>query len=104
MKKVALILFSTLLLTACSNTVKNNDTKSSSAKSSITTSKNFTRTSTKPTLNKKYPGFKLATIPAVFQGTWYQTDRYSKTARKFIITTHTIMDSVVYQKQLQLLT
>lgn len=37
-------------------------------------------------------------IPTVFQGTWYQTDRYSKTARKFIITKHTIMDSVVYQK------
>ena len=49
-------------------------------------------------LNKKYPGFKLAMIPTVFQGTWYQTDRYSKTARKFIITKHTIMDSVVYQK------
>lgn len=37
-------------------------------------------------------------IPTVFQGTWYQTDRYSKTARKFIITKRTIMDSVVYQK------
>lgn len=37
-------------------------------------------------------------IPTVFQGTWYQTDRYSKTARKFIINKHTIMDSVVYQK------
>lgn len=97
MKKVALILFSTLLLTACSNT-QNNQPKSSSSKSSITTSKNFTRPSTKPNLNKKYPRFKLATIPAVFQGTWYQTDRYSKTARKFIITKHTIMDSVVYQK------
>ena len=97
MKKVALILFSTLLLTACSNT-QNNQPKSSSSKSSITTSKNTVKTSSKPNLNKKYPGFKLATIPTVFQGTWYQTDRYSKTARKFIITKHTIMDSVVYQK------
>ncbi|MGI1820279.1 hypothetical protein ACRPK1_08945 [Lactobacillus johnsonii] len=97
MKKVALILFSTLLLTACSNT-QNNQSKSSSSKSSITTSKTTTKTSSKPNLNKKYPGFKLATIPTVFQGTWYQTDRYSKTARKFIITRHTIMDSVVYQK------
>ncbi len=94
MKKVALILFSTLLLTACSNT-QNNQPKSSSSKSSITTSKNTVKTSSKPNLNKKYPGFKLATIPTVFQGTWYQTDRYSKTAR---ITKHTIMDSVVYQK------
>ena len=98
MKKVALLLFSTLLLTACSNTSKNNQPKSSSSKSSITTSKNTTKTSSKPNLNKKYPGFKLAMIPTVFQGTWYQTDRYSKTARKFIITKHTIMDSVVYQK------
>lgn len=97
MKKVALILFSTLLLTACSNT-QNNPPESSNSKSSITTSKNFTRPSPKPNLNKKYPGFKLATIPAVFQGTWYQTDPYSKAARKFIITKHTIMDSVVYQK------
>lgn len=97
MKKVALILLSTLLLTACSNT-QNNQSKSSSSKSSITTSKTTTKTSSKPNLNKKYPGFKLATIPTVFQGTWYQTDRYSKTARKFIITKHTIMDSVVYQK------
>ena len=78
MKKVALILFSTLLLTACSNT-QNNQPKSSSSKSSITTSKNTVKST-------------------VFQGTWYQTDRYSKTARKFIITKHTIMDSVVYQK------
>lgn len=97
MKKVALILFSTLLLTACSNT-QNNQPKSSSSKSSTTTSKNTVKTSSKPNLNKKYPGFKLATIPTVFQGTWYQTDRYSKTERKFIITKHTIMDSVVYQK------
>lgn len=98
MKKLALILLSTLLLTACSNTSKNNQPKSSSSKSSITTSKTTTKTSSKPNLNKKYPGFKLAMIPTVFQGTWYQTDRYSKTARKFIITKHTIMDSVVYQK------
>ncbi len=98
MKKVALLLFSTLLLTACSNTSKNNQPKSSSSKSSITTSKNTVKASPKPNLNKKYPGFKLATIPTGFQGTWYQTDRYSKTARKFIITKHTIMDSVVYQK------
>lgn len=97
MKKVALILFSTLLLTSCSNT-QNNQPKSSSSKSSITTSKTTTKTSSKPNLNKKYPDFKLATIPTVFQGTWYQTDRYNKTARKFIITKHTIMDSVVYQK------
>ena len=97
MKKVALILFSTLLLTACSNT-QNNQAESSSSKSSTITSKNTVKTSSKPNLNKKYPGFKLATIPTVFQGTWYQTDRYSKTARKFIITRHTIMDSVVYQK------
>lgn len=97
MKKVALILFSTLLLTACSNT-QNNQAESSSSKSSTITSKNTVKTSSKPNLNKKYPGFKLATIPTVFQGTWYQTDHYSKTARKFIITKHTIMDSVVYQK------
>ena len=94
MKKVALILFSILLLTACSNTSKNNQSKSSNSASSTTT-----KTSSKPNLNKKYPGFKLATIPTVFQGTWYQTDRYSKTARKFIITKHTIMDSVVYQNR-----
>lgn len=98
MKKVALILLSTLLLTACSNTSKNNQSKSSNSVSSTTTSKTTTKTSSKPNLNKKYPGFKLAMIPTVFQGTWYQTDRYSKTARKFIITKHTIMDSVVYQK------
>ena len=98
MKKVALILLSTLLLTACSNTSKNNQSKSSNSASSTTTSKTTTKTSSKPNLNKKYPGFKLAMIPTVFQGTWYQTDRYSKTARKFIITKHTIMDSVVYQK------
>ncbi len=98
MKKVALILLSTLLLTACSNTSKNNQSKSSNSASSTTTSKTTTKTSSKPNLNKKYPGFKLAMIPTVFQGTWYQTDRYSKTARKFIITKRTIMDSVVYQK------
>lgn len=63
MKKVALLLFSTLLLTACSNTSKNNQPKSSSSKSSITTSKNTVKASPKPNLNKKYPGFKLATIP-----------------------------------------
>lgn len=98
MKKLALILLSTLLLTACSNTSKNNQSKSSNSASSTATSKTTTKTSSKPNLNKKYPGFKLAMIPTVFQGTWYQTDRYSKTARKFIITKHTIMDSVVYQK------
>ncbi len=98
MKKVALILLSTLLLTACSNTSKNNQSKPSNSASSTTTSKTTTKTSSKPNLNKKYPGFKLAMIPTVFQGTWYQTDRYSKTARKFIITKRTIMDSVVYQK------
>lgn len=98
MKKVALILLSTLLLTACSNTSKNNQSKSSNSASSTATSKTTTKTSSKPNFNKKYPGFKLAMIPTVFQGTWYQTDRYSKTARKFIITKHTIMDSVVYQK------
>lgn len=98
MKKLILVLFSTLLLTACSNNSSNNETKSSSSKSSITTSKKSKTTTPKPNLNKKYPGFKLATLPDIFQGTWYQTDTYSKQARKFIITKHTIMDSVVYQK------
>lgn len=74
MKKLVLVIFSTLLLTACSNTSSNNnENKSSSSKSSITTSKNSTTTTPKPNLNKKYPGFKLATIPDNFQGTWYQT-------------------------------
>ena len=64
MKKLVLVIFSTLLLTACSNTSSNNnENKSSSSKSSITTSKNSTTTTPKPNLNKKYPGFKLATIP-----------------------------------------
>lgn len=99
MKKLVLVIFSTLLLTACSNTSSNNnENKSSSSKSSITTSKNSKTTTPKPNLTKKYPGFKLATIPDAFQGTWYQTDIYSKRARKFIITKHTIMESVVYQK------
>ncbi|EFJ70630.1 hypothetical protein HMPREF0514_11074 [Lactobacillus paragasseri JV-V03] len=99
MKKLVLVLFSTILLTACSNTSSNNtENKSSSSKSSITTSKRSKTATPKPNLNKKYPGFKLATIPDNFQGTWYQTDIYSTQARKFIITKHTIMDSVVYQK------
>lgn len=97
MKKLFLILFSTMLLSACSSS-QSHQSKSSSSKSSITTSKTTTKPSYKPNLNKKYPGFKLATIPTAFQGTWYQTDRYSKTARKFTITKHTIMDSVVYEK------
>lgn len=98
MKKVVLILLSMLILTACSNTTKDTQSKSSTSTSSTSTSKNTTKISSKPNLNKKYPGFKLATIPVAFQGTWYQTDRYSKTARKFKITEHTITDSVVYQK------
>lgn len=99
MKKLILILFSTLLVTACSNNSStNHETKSSRSRSSITTSPKNKKTTPKPNLSKKYPGFKLATIPATFQGTWYQTDVYSKEARKFIITKHTIMNSVVYQK------
>lgn len=77
---------------------KNNISKQSSSKSSITSHKKAKQAAPKPDINKKYPGFKLATIPDPFQGTWYQTDIYSKNARKFTITKHTIMDSVVYQK------
>lgn len=100
MKKLILILFSTLLLTACSNVSSNNskNKSSSNSKSSVTTSKKIKTVTPKPNLKKKYPGFKLALIPTDFQGTWYQTDIYSKNARKFTITKHTIMDSVVYEK------
>ena len=99
MKKLILVLFSTLLLTACGNNSSNNNrTKYSSSKSSSITSKKSKSVTPKPNLDKKYPGFKLATIPEAFQGTWYQTDIYSKQARKFIINKHTIMNSVVYQK------
>ncbi len=94
MKKLILVLFSTLLLTACGNNSSNNNrTKYSSSKSSSITSKKSKSVTPKPNLDKKYPGFKLATIPEAFQ-----TDTYSKKARKFTITKHTIMNSVVYQK------
>ena len=76
MKKLVLVLFSTILLTACSNTSSNNtENKSSSSKSSITTSKRSKTATPKPNLNKKYPGFKLATIPDNFQGTMLETQQ-----------------------------
>lgn len=99
-RKLAIILFLPLLvgLTACSNkstrpATVNETTKSSSHK--ITKQKKMEFS---PNLKKKYPGFKLTTIPTAFRGTWYRSDPLSKTARKLVINKHTIGDSVVYRQ------
>ncbi|MDB6227351.1 hypothetical protein ODV20_09955, partial [Lactobacillus amylovorus] len=49
-------------------------------------------------IHKKYKGFKLATVPSQYRGTWYRGDPYSKKARKLVITEHTVNGDVTYQK------
>ena len=91
--------FAALLLTGCQHQSTTN-TKSTSATSSSV--KHYETKSTNPTpkidLKKKYKGFKLATVPDQYRGTWYRADPYSKKVEKLIITDHTVNGDVTYQK------
>lgn len=101
-KKIFVLLFSTLLLAACSN--QNNDSQKQSRSSTKpkthyqSKKKESQNTSAKPNLKKKYRGLKLMTVPAEFRGTWYRSDAFSKKARKLVITKHLINGSVLYKK------
>ncbi|MGK4035128.1 hypothetical protein AB0Y31_01095 [Lactobacillus crispatus] len=74
-------------LSACSNRSSRPATVSSSATHKASKQAN----EFKPNLKKKYPGFKLTSIPEQFRGTWYRSDPLSKSARKLIINKHTIV-------------
>lgn len=88
------------LLTGCNKqTAKSNLSSQSSSSSKIV--RHETKSSSEaPRINihKKYKGFKLATVPSQYRGTWYHGDPYSKRARKIVITEHTVNGDVTYQK------
>lgn len=101
--KKAIVLISVMaaaLLTGCNKqTAKSNLSSQSSSSSKIV--RHETKSSSEaPRINihKKYKGFKLATVPSQYRGTWYRGDPYSKKARKLVITEHTVNGNVTYQK------
>ena len=103
MKKLTLLstsLLTCLLLAGCSihhteeHTAPQHST-GSSKKHHSTTSK---RIINKIDLHKKYKGFKLATIPTQYRGTWYRANAYEKKATKLVITTHTVNGDAAYQQ------
>lgn len=97
-KILTLLLTPLLLLSACSSQTNTNKSQPAKTKQVAKKKKKALPKEAKLKLNKKYPGFKLTTIPTVFWGTWYRSDEFSKTARPLTITQHTIGDSVVYKK------
>lgn len=87
-----------LLLAGCTKqTIKTSSQSSSSSKVAHHQTKSKNETS-KIDIHKKYKGFKLATVPSQYRGTWYRADPYSKKARKLVITKHTVNGYVTYQK------
>lgn len=103
MKKITLIsttLLMGFLLAGCTahhteeHAESQHSTRSSKTHPS-TTSKKFTN---KIDLHKKYKGFKLATIPTQYRGTWYRANAYEKNATKLVITTHTVNGAAAYQQ------
>lgn len=102
-KKVLLLslLIPILLLTGCNQKKQANPKlathQSTTAKSKKSASKKHKNTF-KVNLHKKYKGFKLATVPASFQGTWYRSNPYDKKATKLIINQHIVNETVVYQQ------
>lgn len=99
-RKLTLTLFLPLFLclTACSNNNRPVAVNETSKTSSQPAHKHNKKTDFKPNLKKKYPGFKLATVPSAFRGTWYRSDPLSKNARKLVINKHTIGESAVYRQ------
>lgn len=85
-------------LSACSNYSSRPATVNETVSSSATHKASKQANEFKPDLKKKYPGFKLTSIPEQFRGTWYRSDPLSKSARKLIINKHTIGDSAVYRQ------
>ncbi len=72
-KILTLLLTPLLLLSACSNKTNANEnqptkTKQVAKKKKKASTKEAKPKEAKPNLNKKYPGFKLTTVPTVFRG------------------------------------
>ncbi len=104
MKKITLIsatLLMSFLLAGCTahhteeHAVSQHSTSSSKKHPSTASKKN---SPIKLTYTKKYKGFKLATIPTQYRGTWYHANAYEKNATKLVITTHTINGAAAYQQ------
>ncbi len=80
MKKIFLLrsLLAALNLTACQQKFaqprSNNASRSTTSQHKHPTSQ--AQVAPKITTHKKYKGFKLATIPVQYQGTWYRGDPY----------------------------
>lgn len=95
------LLILVLLLTGCEQkkqaTPKSATHQSTTTKSKKSASKKHKNTF-KINLHKKYKGFKLATVPASFRGTWYRSNPYNKKANKLIISRHIVNETVVYQQ------
>lgn len=98
MKKLLLLflLLSSLTLSACQNS--NNRAPKSHGNQ---TTKNYHAVKTKVpaiSIHHKFKGFKLATVPAEFCGTWYRADPFSKKARRLVISSHKVNGDITYQK------
>ncbi len=65
-------------LSACSNRSSRPATVNETVSSSATHKASKQANEFKPNLKKKYPGFKLTSIPEQFRGTWYRSDPLSK--------------------------
>lgn len=98
MKKNILLflLLSSLTLTACQNS--NSQTPKSHEPQTTKNSHSFKKSVPKISIHHKYKGFKLATVPAIFHGTWYRGDPFSKKARKLIISNHKVNGDITYKK------
>ncbi|MBN6049551.1 hypothetical protein [Lactobacillus helveticus] len=96
---ISTILFAGSLLTGCSSekhVVNNSSSKvSSAAKHSSYLTKGH---SNKINLHLKYKGFKLASTPIEYRGTWYRANHYDKKATKLVITNHTINGAATYHQ------
>lgn len=51
-----------------------------------------------PNLYHHYPGFKLASLPPSFQGTWYRSNPDDRTTSRLIISQHLVNGAPVYQQ------
>ncbi len=92
------LLIPVLLLSGCS---QNKQAKAPAARQSRSVRRAKKRSSKdvfKVNLHKHYKGFKLATVPASFQGTWYRGNPYDKKISKLIISQHLVNGAVVYQQ------
>lgn len=96
---ISTILFAGSLLTGCSSekhVVNNSSSKVSSA------TKHYSYLtkghSNKINLHLKYKGFKLASTPIEYRGTWYRANPYDKKATKLVITNYTINGAATYHQ------